>query len=325
MGVAESKILAQNVLTACQNAEKDGKSKLDGESLWSNEDTLKAVKNVYRYIPQNIRGTSRQSTIKKAIARSKSRLDVPQVIQELRDKSEELFPGGQSDYDGSSTPLPPQTNPLACYYKLVVHYEKQLDLDKIRLRLLYVAFYRVKQNLQPGSQYEYYDATPIAQAIFESGSVNDTLDTICAKVRTWIGFGERYSLIAKDLEGPGVLYILPDLSGESLWTKELPKSAKHEKRISVIKSLKEWGISEEAKKGDLHKSADDEISKISRSLKDALDNVFRRRPSGTHHPSVAQRQSRPNAGVNEVPLITFRETGERGTRRGCEGSDKRRG
>jgi hypothetical protein len=131
----------------------------------------------------------------------------------VQDKQEELFPSGKSD--GSVKNLPPPTT-LADYYKLGVQLEKQQDLDKIRLRLLYVAFYRLKQDLQPGSLYEKYDSSPIAQAIFETCSISDSLDFIKDKVRKWIGFGERYSLLAADLEGLGVLYILPDLGGETL-------------------------------------------------------------------------------------------------------------
>jgi hypothetical protein len=36
MGVAKSKVLAKNVLAACESAEKSGKSILD-ESLWRNK------------------------------------------------------------------------------------------------------------------------------------------------------------------------------------------------------------------------------------------------------------------------------------------------
>lgn len=37
MGVADSKLLAQTVLSACCKAETEGKSSLDGNSLWGNE------------------------------------------------------------------------------------------------------------------------------------------------------------------------------------------------------------------------------------------------------------------------------------------------
>ncbi|KAL2801968.1 hypothetical protein BJX63DRAFT_441608 [Aspergillus granulosus] len=279
MGVTESRVLAENVLTACQRAEKDGKPILDNTSLWSNEDTCKAAKSIYRYIPQSIRGPSRQSTIKKAIMRSRKRLIIPPVIQELQDKREDLFPSGQRDV--SFTAFPSQNNPLAHYYELVVQFENRLDLDRVRLRLLYVAFYRLKQDQHPGSQYEYYDPTPIAQAIFETGSIKDPLETILVKVRTWIGYGERYSLLATDLGGLGVLYILPDIAGESLWTKELPKSANHANRISIIKTLKKLGISEEARERGLHMSADAEVSQIFMSLKDSLGG--RQRPPESHN------------------------------------------
>jgi hypothetical protein len=37
MGVAESRVLAENVLAACQSAENGGKTILDDESFWLNE------------------------------------------------------------------------------------------------------------------------------------------------------------------------------------------------------------------------------------------------------------------------------------------------
>lgn len=189
----------------------------------------KALKNLQQYIPPDIRGTNRRSALRKEIRRSSIRVDVPQVVQDLQDKREVLFPNRsntqnvscaattQNNDHYSSIVTPSQTNILANCYMLVVNCERQEFLNKIRLRLLYVAFYRVKQNIQPGSQYEYSDAANyIAKAISHAGSVNDSFDTIHLNVRTWIGYGERYSLLANDLGGLGVLYILPENGGETL-------------------------------------------------------------------------------------------------------------
>lgn len=105
---------------------------------------------------------------------------------------------------------------LAGFYRLVVHCERQQELEKIRLRLLYVSFYRLKEYVQPSTQYHHYDAAAfIAQVIKESGA-GDNLDVVQGQVRRWIGLGERYSLLANDLGGPGALYILPDNGGESM-------------------------------------------------------------------------------------------------------------
>lgn len=37
MGITDSKMLAEKVLTACKEAQKQGKSKLDADSFWSDE------------------------------------------------------------------------------------------------------------------------------------------------------------------------------------------------------------------------------------------------------------------------------------------------
>jgi hypothetical protein len=212
--------------------------------------------------------------------RSADRLSIPPIVQEVQDRQEDSGQG-----DGSVKNLPSPTT-LADYYKLGVQLEKQQDLINIRLRLLYVAFYRLKQDQQPGSLYGKYDSEPIARAIFETCSISDSLDVIRDKVRKWIGFGERYSLIAADLEGLGVLYILPDLGGETLyvvwksqppssnkfdrWNKELPKTADHKNRISIIKTLRELGISQEARKRGLHASGNAEVEHIFMALKTSL-------------------------------------------------------
>ncbi|KAE8386469.1 hypothetical protein BDV23DRAFT_187279 [Aspergillus alliaceus] len=116
-----------------------------------------------------------------------------------------------------------QDNALAACYQLVLSCEEKVIVNKIRLRLLYVAFYRVKQDIQPGSQYEYSDAAKfIAEAISHASSIEDSFDIIHKKIRTWIG------------------------DSETLWTKELPKSSTRGNRVSILQKLKESGICEEA-------------------------------------------------------------------------------
>lgn len=118
----------------------------------------------------------------------------------------------------SAATLPPlRGDSIASHYNLVVFYEEQHDLNKLRLRLSYVLFYRLKEAVEPSSQYQHYDAaTFIAKIILDSRSVTDSFELVRSRVRSWIGHGERYTLIAKDLGGLGALYILPDLGGESM-------------------------------------------------------------------------------------------------------------
>jgi hypothetical protein len=170
----------------------------------------------------------RQTGVKKAIQRSTTKLEVPKFVQNLQDKRESLFHEKQivtgTHTNDLLSPLSAATVPslrgdsIASQYKFVVYYEEQHDMNKVRLRLSYVLFYRLKEAVEPSSQYQNYDtATFIAKIILESPSITDSLELVRSRVRSWIGHGERYTLIANDLGGLGALYILPDLGGESMY------------------------------------------------------------------------------------------------------------
>ncbi|KAL2826013.1 hypothetical protein BJY01DRAFT_262477 [Aspergillus pseudoustus] len=260
MGVADSKVLAEAVLMACRHAESEGKPMLNDKLLWSNQDTIEALKKLYEYIPKNIRRNSGQTAIKKAINRSKTGLNIHPVIQGLQKKSVVLFPAVSSNNVVPSTPSSPLNNILVIYYSQVLSCQERQTVDTIRLRVLYVALYRVKQELQPEHKYDYYISNYIAQAVLKAGCVDHQPDVINANVRLWINYGERYHLIANDLGGLGALYLLPDIGGQSLWAKELPKSATNQKRISLIQNLKNHGLCEEARRRNLHVLAEEETS-----------------------------------------------------------------
>lgn len=178
------------------------------------------MKNLYQCIPGNLRGSSRQSDIKNAIKRPYTKCNIPQVVEDLQDRRETLFSEKRTIEDAGSVsrsqndhqvsyPAESLLSPLVHCYNLVIQSERRRALDQIRLRFLYVAFYRLKKKAQPGS--EYSGAIPfIAQALLETGSIKDPFDTIQKRVRTWVSYGNRYDLIAKDLGGLGVLYVLPD-------------------------------------------------------------------------------------------------------------------
>lgn len=178
------------------------------------------MKNLYQCIPRNVRGSSRQSGIRKAIKRPYTRSNIPQLVEELQDGRETLFSAEQITKDAGSVsasqnyhqvsyPAEGLRSPLVHCYNLVIQSERRRALDQIRLRFLYVAFYRLKKKVQPGS--EYSGAIPfLAQVILETGSIEDPFDIVQQRVRTWVSYGNRYDLIAKDLGGLGVLYVLPD-------------------------------------------------------------------------------------------------------------------
>lgn len=199
----------------------------------SKQETIEASKSIYKHIPQRIRRTPRQSAIKKAIARSSQQLQAPQIVQDLQDKRESLFPlylptsSGESTSDSPGTrqivPFPchvpnsSQSSPLADFYKLLVLCENQQQLGKIRLQICYVAFFRLKNAVQPGTQYQYDDASMFIAHLIGNSGCADSLSDIERRVRHWVGLGERYSLLANDLGGLGVLYLLPEDGGESMY------------------------------------------------------------------------------------------------------------
>lgn len=52
--------------------------------------------------------------------------------------------------------------------------------------------------------------------MLSTGSITDPIDIVQDRVRLWVSRGDRYDSLAKDLGGLGVLYLLPDIGGESL-------------------------------------------------------------------------------------------------------------
>ncbi|KAA8641651.1 uncharacterized protein ATNIH1004_011787 [Aspergillus tanneri] len=323
MGISESKQLAENVLVACQHAEFEGKTRLDDSSFWNwkDETIIKAVKSICQHIPQDIRGSPRRSNLQRAITRKNAAVKIPQVVEDIAAKREILFPNTQalqcgkrtSEYqhsrEGSCFPVDYLVDSIAGLYKLITRVEKDHDLCKIRLRLLYVMFYRLKQWVEPGSQRQYYSATNfIAEVILNDSLSSDPLDKIHSTVRGWIGKGERYERLANDLGGLGVLYILPDYGGETLWTREVPKTASNPNRISMLNRLKQEGIVGEAVKRGLHECAEGEINKILGPLQRSLQEVLERRvPQGQLYSRATPSQLSQNSEtctVAQNPIIS---------------------
>ncbi|KAL2005973.1 hypothetical protein VTN00DRAFT_9627 [Thermoascus crustaceus] len=314
MGIAESRILAENVLAACQRAESQGKSRLNDRELWSNQTIVKAAKNICKQIPPHIRGPRRQSAIRDAIECS-PKIAIPDAVRDLQNKHERLFvqeegvDHGDPNIHIQSTSLRISRDcSLAECYALVVRIQKQQNLHNIRLRLLYIAFYRLKQAIQPRGLWNdtsYF----LAQTIKHSSKVDDTLENIWNNIKIWIDRGERYTLLAKDLGGLGALLILPDNIKESVWNKELPKNAKHENRIALIESLRRQGISEKAEREGLHFIAEDEFTAIWNLIEQSVDkevnralsqmnfsNDYRRSPTSTgdRQPDFAHSHEQQN-------------------------------
>ncbi|KAL2005517.1 hypothetical protein VTN00DRAFT_2728 [Thermoascus crustaceus] len=254
-----------------KKAENEGKDRLDDGALWKNEAILKAAKNIFKQIPRHIRAPRRQPAVQKATG-STSKITTPQVVLDLLERRERLFAQEQGVGHGES-----RNCVLAEYYMLGIRIEREQYLNTIRLRLIFVVFYRVKQAIEPrGLCYEasYF----LARIINRSSIINDALKDIEKNVRSWINYGQRYELLAEDLGGLGTLFILPKDIAESVWQKELPKEKTHEDRVALIDSLKQRGISQEAAERRLHDFADGEVSKIwcpiKQCVEDELQHAF---------------------------------------------------
>lgn len=185
-------------------------------------------KIIYKHIPDRIR-RSRQPAIRKAISRSSEQHQPSQIVQDLQYRRESLFLDQSSElrqsepatqlaslHQNRSNATSVSISSLNGLYHLIIACERQQHLEKIRIRILCVAIFRLKNSIQPSSLYHYDDVSSfIAQMIGNSGC-NDPLGIIESRVRLWVGRGERYNLIAEDLGGLGVLYMLPEDGGESV-------------------------------------------------------------------------------------------------------------
>ncbi|KAJ5887373.1 hypothetical protein N7495_007414 [Penicillium taxi] len=322
MGIVESRLLAENVLFACDKATEEGNNRIDTSQFWKDTENIKAWKTVSKHIPQRFRQT-RQSAIQKTIARSSKEFQIPQAVQDLQEKRASLFSislqerGHESENDSSSThqitsltchvPNSPQNCPLSDFYQLLVLCENEQRLGRIRLRICYVVFYRLKNAIKPGTQYQYDEISiSIAHLIRESGC-KDQIHDIERRVRLWVGLGERYSLIANDLGGLGILYILPEDGGESIWTKELPKSVNNPKRVAMLKNLREKGLPEQAHIRGLHTLAEEETAKILGPIQVSLHRVLENQLSQAN--TNGDRQYSPNSPQLDISRCHQRDAG----------------
>ncbi|KAJ5675882.1 hypothetical protein N7462_008779 [Penicillium macrosclerotiorum] len=183
MGIVESRILANHILAACEKAEKEGKDQLDENHFCKNAETTKVSKSIYKYIPNNIR-RSRQPVIRKAISDSSRQLQVPKTVQDLQYRRKSLFHSQAIENPDSAVALQPAsfpqssfdptpTSPLSILYNLIVACEEQLHLEKIRLRILCVAIFRLKDAVQPGTRYQYDDASMFIAHVIRNSGCND--------------------------------------------------------------------------------------------------------------------------------------------------------
>jgi hypothetical protein len=103
-----------------------------------------------------------------------------------------------------------------------------LKEDRIRFRICCVIFYMLFERCQEGLTYHVcHAAYAIPQSTFRTGTVlahiineSNMLSSDKAvnetELNRWVGWGDRYQLLSRQLGGPGNLFLLPDDNTERL-------------------------------------------------------------------------------------------------------------
>jgi hypothetical protein len=109
----------------------------------------------------------------------------------------------------------PEQSPLAGAYSFLCRVETRYTMDRIRKRLLYVVFSRLKMAFHR-TQLRGNILTQFARLIRQSGLIDESLEDIEERVGTWACRGDRYQLLSDDLGGLGALILLPQDIGDSV-------------------------------------------------------------------------------------------------------------
>lgn len=181
-------------------------------------------------MPRHIRGPRRQNAAERAAVKSNSKILVPQIVKGLKSKPRETQGQDGLPHEGHSSPSQytslsdqsMQDCSLAGYYMLVDNVEKNTIFSTIRLRFLYVSFFRLKESIQPEERLCTDVISLMVQTIYNSGLVKDSKDVVAKKLVNWTDRGERYDLLAKELGGLGSLLVLPDDIPESVYVSWAP-------------------------------------------------------------------------------------------------------
>ncbi|RAL06638.1 uncharacterized protein BO97DRAFT_22326 [Aspergillus homomorphus CBS 101889] len=223
MGITDSKMLAEKVLTACEAAQTQGKCELDVDSFWSDEVVSKVAKKIFQHIPRRIRGTVRQNAAERAAVRSGSKIIIPRVVKDIQANQTRVLEEQGSRQEiymsilqrGYLQNQSTKHSSLAGCYMLMEDVEKENDVGLIRLRFHCLLFYHLKQYIQPNGFWN-DSISFMVEVIGISGLVEDSKDIIREKLVAWTDKGKRYALLARDLGGLGSLLVLPGDIPESV-------------------------------------------------------------------------------------------------------------
>ncbi|EQL29686.1 hypothetical protein BDFG_07739 [Blastomyces dermatitidis ATCC 26199] len=253
MGVAASRILAEHLTTACSEASRDGKDRID--SVLSNPAVVKCLAVLYKALPPDskyqICGQRQRNAAKRAAARPNSQLQTsPSATEALSAWKQD--PNSFFSLSGGSK-INFNDFPLARFYNFFGQVEKSQVENTIRARLIRVFFYRLHTRF-----HEPYRSTEalarLVHIIIQSGFDVGDVEHVQERLKASVAIGSRYHLIAKDLGGLGVLFLLPDDISANVWEKDLPKK-ECESRKKLITSLQSRGICIKASELGAHEVA----------------------------------------------------------------------
>ncbi|PGH12326.1 hypothetical protein AJ80_06736 [Polytolypa hystricis UAMH7299] len=294
MGVAESKLLATRVLTACQQAEAQGKSEVDDHCFWNDKSAMGAAKALYPRLPKTVRGPRRGNVIDRTVKRSSTLIIT--LSPTIKNAISQRYWVLEGDIDETSLSNLTGDPLLRRSYLLAQVLQKRQVLDRVRLRFICVAYYDLKKALQPHGPRFSLDSFQLFALIIKGSGINDSED-VEKTVRELADYGERYVLLSDDLEGEGSLLVLPDDIGESIWTQELPKTQGNKKRSEMIEYLQRRKIKEAAK--ELHDIAKSARNDLRDRFEVAADNEIKRVSLGWQaHGNTARRATRSGDNNN---------------------------
>ncbi|KAL4781048.1 hypothetical protein BJX76DRAFT_25613 [Aspergillus varians] len=214
MGTAQSKILSDRLTYSRELAEKEGKAELEPSFLFQDEVSISRGRSeTYLMIPQVILRISMAlfQNIPWAI-----RYPIPESIKICL----EHWNGIPVQSDMIPITHPPSLNTKPCtqlvtWFAFLVKKPKTVE-EKVKWRLYCLLFYELNRMCD---QVE-CGITILTELIL----LGDTClkgPIIRKHLQTFISAGQRYSLMSKELDGPGILFFLPKKGGESKYASRV--------------------------------------------------------------------------------------------------------
>ncbi|KAF7505076.1 hypothetical protein GJ744_001295 [Endocarpon pusillum] len=247
MGPAMSLHLEEGLRNARLTALNEGKDRVE-DILFENDEfvgKLRAAwndldpkrKKKFRASPDNIKSAGLRSTTKcslspTALAKFLSWKEKPQTFLEIERN------------------FPPARNPVfvrICV--LLSELENDYIVNQIRRRILLLIIHGLKTKIasdNSSSRLSPLQWPHFVNVAAQSGLLNGEENSVEDKLAKWAKGGSRYHILATELGGIGSVVLLPFDVSPSQWEKKIAmKGSEHDK---IVKSLKEHGICEEARK-----------------------------------------------------------------------------